>query len=204
MSDTTSSALHLEPIDNASSAATFEEAIWANAFTLDAFIDQAVKLQDLWRSTRRLARVDNEAVNDARALHGPLRLLVLLEDWCGDAIHTIPFVMRLVEANPQLELRVIKRDEHDALMQQHLSGSSRSIPVLIAYNANGRECGWWGPRPTPLQAWVKQDGMHMDKDERYKAIRTWYARDRAATLIREVLTLLRHADASTSATRASA
>lgn len=173
-----------------------DAAIWQSALELDAFIGQAKKLQELWRTTRRLARVDEAYLVEARALRGPLSLLVLLEDWCGDAIHTIPFVMRMVEANPALTLRVLSRDAHEPLMQAHLTGEARSIPVLIAYDRDGVERGWWGPRPSPLQAWVKSDGMTLDKDERYKRIRTWYARDRAETLSREVLTLLQHADAS--------
>lgn len=197
--------LHLDHRDsNLVAVPHLDATVWREAFSLDDFIDRAVKLQPLWRSTRRLARAGEEHVAAARTIEGPLSLLVLLEDWCGDAIHTIPFVMRLVEANPSLTLRVIRRDEHDALMRAHLSGTARSIPVLIAYDRLGRERGWWGPRPTPLQQWVKSEGMSLDADERYKQIRTWYARDRADTILREVLTLLLHADASDAPIPASA
>jgi hypothetical protein len=198
-------ALHLDLRHPEQASLPTRDAItWRDAYSLDAFIDQAVKLQALWRSTRRLARADEAHLAAARALCGPLSMLVLVEDWCGDAIHTIPFVMRLVEANPALELRVIKRDEHEALMATHMSDAARSIPVLIAYDRDGRERGWWGPRPTPLQQWVKSEGMGLDSDARYKQIRTWYARDRAETLLREVLTLLQHADASVAPAPASA
>ncbi len=181
-----------------------DRELWQQAMSLDAFIEQAVKLKELWQNTRRLARVAEEHVEAAKRLHGPLSLLVLQEDWCGDAIHSVPYIMRLVEANPALELRVLKRDENAALMNEHLSGTSRSIPVVIVYGRDGYECGWWGPRPTPLQEWVKSEGMQLDKDERYKRIRAWIARDRSETIMREMLTLLRHADASGASTPASA
>lgn len=165
---------------------------WDMAMTLDDFIAQAVKHRDLWQTTRRLARVDEGAISQANSVVEPVRLLVLLADWCGDAIHTIPVVARLIEGNPQLEMRVINRDDHEALMLSHLTGTSHSIPVVIGYDADGVERGWWGPRPSPLQHWVIADGLQMDSDERYKAIRTWYARDRGETTAAEVMALLRH------------
>ena len=79
-------------------------------------------------------------------------------------------------------------------MDAHRSAGARSIPVVIVYDADGRECGWWGPRPSVLQAWVKRDAAEMDVKERWRAIRTWYARDRGVSCAREVLLLLQHAD----------
>jgi hypothetical protein len=166
--------------------------IWERALSLDAFIAQAEKHRDLWQTTRRLARVNEPSVRDANAISQHVRVLVLLEDWCGDAIYTVPLVARLIEQNPHIELRVASRDRHDELMAQHLTGTSRSIPVVIAYDAQGQERGWWGPRPSPLQQWVLSEGLEMDSADRYKAIRTWYARDRGATTVREVLHLLTH------------
>jgi hypothetical protein len=40
---------------------------------------------------------------------------------------------------------------------------------------------------------VLLEGRDMEKTDRYKAIRTWYARDRGATTAAEVLQLIRHA-----------
>ncbi len=173
--------------------ASIDTSLWDSALSLDAFISQAQNHRDLWHTTRRLAQLTDTARAAAEALPTTARLLVLLEDWCGDAIHTVPTVMRLVEANPLLSLRVLRRDEHDALMNAHLTGTARAIPVVIVYDAHGQERGWWGPRPSPLEAWVQLEGRTMEKDDRYKAIRTWYARDRGVTTASEVLQVLQHA-----------
>lgn len=166
---------------------------WDQAMELDDFIAQAVMHRDLWQTTRRLARVGDASVATANTIASPLRLLVLLADWCGDAIHTIPVVARLIEHNPRIVMRVVNRDDHTALMDSHLTGTSRSIPIVIAYDADGVERGWWGPRPSPLQQWVMTDGLEMESDERYKAIRTWYARDRGATTVAEILDVMHYA-----------
>ncbi|MEQ1692409.1 MAG: thioredoxin family protein [Gemmatimonas sp.] len=170
-----------------------ETATWEAAQSLDEFIAGASVHQELWQTTRRLAQVGDAHRTAVQSLHGAVRVLVLLEDWCGDAIHTVPVVVRLVEANPSLSIRVVKRDEHNDLMAKHLTGEARAIPVAIAYDAQGHERGWWGPRPSALEAWVLRDGLDMEKSDRYRAIRTWYARDRGATTAAEVLTLLQYA-----------
>ena len=40
------------------------------------------------------------------------RLLVIAEDWCGDASSTVPVVARFADAVPGMELRVLRRDQH--------------------------------------------------------------------------------------------
>ena len=37
------------------------------------------------------------------------------------------------------------------------------------------------------------EGMALDKDERYRGIRTWYARDRGRSTVEEVVALLEQA-----------
>ncbi len=175
---------------------TLSKTLWSDAMTLDAFIAGAEQHRDLWHTTRRLAQVGVEPMAAVAAIDMPLRLVVLLEDWCGDAIHTVPFVQRLVEANPLLELRVLRRDQHDDVMSTHLTGASRAIPVVMVFDGARKERGWWGPRPTPLQAWVQVEGLLLEKADRYRAIRTWYARDRGATTIAEIIKLLEHAAAA--------
>lgn len=174
----------------AADAPRLADAFWSEAATLDAFIDGAVKNVELWQTTVRLARAGEGALAAVRTIPHGRRLLALVEDWCGDAIFTVPFAQRLAEGDARLALRVVRRDEHPSLMDAHLTGTSRSIPVVIAYDEEGRERGWWGPRPSPLQTWVMTEGLAMDKAERYKAIRTWYARDRGATTVAEMVTLL--------------
>jgi len=77
-------------------------------------------------------------------------------------------------------------------MDRYLTGTARSIPVVIVLTAAMRELGWWGPRPHELQAWVMAERAGgRDKAALYPEIRRWYARDKGATTLREVLALLR-------------
>jgi hypothetical protein len=115
------------------------------------------------------------------------KLLVIAEDWCGDASNTVPIVARLADQTPGLELRVIMRDKYPAVMNQYLTNGSRSIPIVIALDESFQEVGHWGPRPTELQSWVMTNRSTLPKAELYPKVRQWYARDRGETTIREVL-----------------
>lgn len=159
------------------------------ALPLRDFIDAAVKNKDLWADQARLARVSPDAVARVRRLGRRFYILVLNEDWCGDAVNTIPFVARLAEETG-MDLRNLGRDANPDLMDAHLTGTSRSIPVVMVLDDNFEELGWWGPRPAPLQRWVLSEGMKLDPAERYREIRRWYARDRGATTIEEIVSLL--------------
>lgn len=165
-------------------------ARWNGAQTLDEYIAEDIKNHELWRTTTRLARLPAEFAERCAAIDTESQLLVLLEDWCGDAMYTVPFAQRIADANPLVSLRVLTRDGNDDLMATHLTGASRSIPVVMRFDAHGAETGWWGPRPAPLQEWVLTEGIAMEKPERYKGVRTWYARDRGRTTVSELLQLL--------------
>jgi hypothetical protein len=170
---------------------------YAAAPTFDAYLGTVVANQKLWQDAARLARVSEAAVARAAALAGRWHLLVLSEDWCGDAVNTVPFLARLADAAPErLDVRVLTRDTNLDLMDAHLTGTARAIPIVIAYDDDYVEHGWWGPRPSPLQTWAQgPEGQALDKPERYRHIRTWYARDRGRTTVDEVLQLLESAAA---------
>lgn len=165
-------------------------AHFAAAVPLADAIAAAQKNRELWEAVYRGARVGPEALARAAALPGPRRLLAISEDWCGDAVNSLPYVARLAEATPGLALRVLARDEHPALMDAHLTDGARSIPIVLALDGAWTLLGAWGPRPAELQRWVLGPGRALDKAERYKEVRRWYARDRGRAIVGELLDVL--------------
>jgi hypothetical protein len=165
------------------------------AATIEELLATVTRNVELWTAMWRHARVDEEYVSRVSALPGRWHLLVLSEDWCGDAVNTVPIVARLAERCPNLDLRVLARDENPDIMDAHLTGSSRSIPVIIVFDDVFEERGWWGPRPTVLQHWVSGQGQLLEKSARYREARTWYARDRGRTTLGEVVSIIERAAA---------
>lgn len=166
------------------------EADWQEAVTFSAFLPTAADNVGLWHGVYERASPPADLVARAAAVRGTWHLLVLSEDWCGDAANTVPVLARFAEAAPDLDLRILARDRHPALMDAHLTGTSRSIPVVMLLDGAFAERGWWGPRPADLQRWALGDGKAMEPDARYREIRKWYARDHGRTTISEVVDLL--------------
>jgi hypothetical protein len=161
-----------------------------SAPTFDDFLDEVEEHRGLWHTTYRRARVA-PAVAWRAAANGERRyLLVLLEDRCLDAVSTVPYLARLADMVPGMELRVVRREEHPDLMDAHLTGASRSVPVAMVLDADFEEVGWWGPRPSALQAWVLEHGLPLPREERLRATRRWYARDRGASTLGEFVEVL--------------
>jgi hypothetical protein len=122
----------------------------------------------------------------------PQTWLVLTEGWCGDAAQSLPVIKALAELNPNIQMRILLRDENPELMDRYLTnGVSRSIPKLIAVDpATGTELFTWGPRPTALQEsfyGMRSEGLPYDtiKEE----LQRWYNKDRTVTIQQELAAL---------------
>lgn len=167
-----------------------------DASTFSSYLETVEKNRELWHALARRAAVDEGTLERARAIDGEWNVIALTEDWCGDAINTLPVFDRLAEAAANIELRVLLRDENPDLMDAHLTnGTSRSIPILIVYDEAFRERGWWGPRPAPIQEWVMTEGMKLESTDRYREVRRYYARDKGRTSLDEFLSILESAAA---------
>jgi hypothetical protein len=160
------------------------------AATFEQYLETVDKNRELWHAVHERVRLPDEVVEKAADMPGSWHLVALSEDWCGDAVNTLPVIARLAE-EAGWDLRVMGRDDNLDLIDSHLTnGRSRSIPVVIAYDENFEEVGWWGPRPGEIQSWVMDEGLSMSSPERYKVIRRWYAKDRGKTTLAEMLNLL--------------
>jgi hypothetical protein len=77
-----------------------------------------------------------------------LKVLVITEDWCGDALYNFPVLAKLVEGIPSVELRVFLRDKNPDLMDQYLNqGMYRSIPVFAFFDESMKEIARFVERP---------------------------------------------------------
>lgn len=163
---------------------------WEQGMSWDRYLGEEVQRhRPLWEGVYRKSRVPAWVLEAAQALGRELKLLVLTEDWCGDAANTVPVIARFAEQAPTVEMRLLKRDEHFELMDRFLTAGSRSIPLAIVLDADFTPIGRWGPRPRELQEFVIREkrACIRPSDEIYRDVRAWYARDRGSTTLRELL-----------------
>lgn len=145
----------------------------------------------LLTAQRERAVVPDDLLARTLALQGPLRLLVISEDWCIDSQSTLPVIAALADRAGNLDLRIVGRDANPELIDAHLTnGTARSVPVVIVLDADQTELAWWGPRPAQLQQRVSSEWKALEKPERNKEIRRWYAVDKGRTTLTEIVELL--------------
>ena len=133
-------------------------------------------------------------VEKLRHLAQPEQWLVLGEAWCGDTAHLLPVLARLAdESAGRVQLHVLLRSDHPALMAAHQTNGSDSIPKLIRRDAaTGADLGDWGPRPAAGQELAHR--LHADKslhtNQIIKAMNEWYQADNGQAMQQELLNLL--------------
>jgi hypothetical protein len=168
---------------------TYENA-YASGVPFSEFVRDARANRTQWESFARRAPLIAEAAAPLAELKSCLRLLVLADDWCGDAVNTLPVIARMVESAENVELRVVPRDAFPVVRDRHLTNGSQSIPIVILIDEQGEALGAWGPRPAVLQELFERDLRALSKEARYLEIRRWYARDRGVSTAMEISTLI--------------
>ena len=151
-----------------------------------AYLASVIKNPELWQGVYRTATISADAVERLRSMRGTWRLLVLSEDWCGDAVSTLPVIARLAEASG-IDLRVLGRDSNPDIMDAHQTLGTKSIPVVMVLDDLYQVRAWWGPRPGAVQRWYRNEGHMLTKEDRTRRKRAWYARDRGRTTVDELI-----------------
>jgi hypothetical protein len=155
------------------------------ALRFPAYLESVVRNAELWQGMYRTAIVAAESVERLQRSSRDLRLLALSEDWCGDCVSCLPVIARLAEQSG-MEFRLLRRDENADFMDAHLTSGTRSIPVVMVLDRDFGELAWWGPRPAPVQRWMRSEGLLLAKPEQSRRKRAWYARDRGRTVVGEL------------------
>jgi hypothetical protein len=179
----------------------FEKAIsyekYLENFQYEISIGEASPFaQYLPQNWQRQSRLDRKIKLSERLqkaienIRGPINWLVISEHWCGDASQIIPIIAKAAaESEGKINLRLIYRDENEALMNAHLTdGKSRSIPMLIQLDENYKVIDTYGPRPAEAQKLLK---TLLSKGEDYMVpLHSWYAKDKQQSIQSDLVQLL--------------
>jgi hypothetical protein len=88
---------------------------------------------------------------------GPLRALVITEDWCPDCVLNLPVLAHVAEAMGNLDLRVVRRpDVHDLANRFPGPDGKSHIPTVVFFRNGGEQIGTWIERPASAHRWLKQ------------------------------------------------
>lgn len=128
-----------------------DAARFASGLTYTAYRHQLTQNRARFETHERSNVLEEADVAAFAALPGKLRTVVLTEDWCSDAVATLPLVAALGERSGKLDLRIFFRDKNVDLMDAHLNeGKFRSIPAFIFYDERWAEVGAWLEKPRSI------------------------------------------------------
>jgi hypothetical protein len=119
--------------------------------------------------------------------------LVLSESWCGDAAQILPVIYKMSEVANAIQLKIVLRDDHAALMQQFLTNGGKAIPKLIILEAQTLNVvAHWGPRPQGAkQLILDYKAAHGIVDEAAKIeLQKWYLHDQGNSIQQEIVEIM--------------
>jgi len=150
-------------------------------------------------NARRMKRIEKtttltaDLMGTLSQLNESLTWIVISEAWCGDAAQIVPVLAAIAEKSEWIEMNIILRDEHLAVMDQYLTNGGRSIPKLICLDQQFQEVFTWGPRPKKIQQVVletKAEGI-TDHAVLIERIQNAYNQDKTASIQFELNELLK-------------
>lgn len=138
-------------------------------------------------------KIEDSITEKVKNVVKPVTWIVLTESWCGDAGQTIPVINKVAELNPNIELKLLLRDDNDELMSEFLTNGGKSIPKLIAYDSESKTVlNTWGPRPSEATKLVNDyKEAHGKLTPEFKQdLQVWYNKDKGKNTAEDLLKLL--------------
>lgn len=165
-------------------------------FWVNLMIDSLACIDNLLQ----VASLNKNTLKTLKKQEMPLTWLAITEAWCIDSAHSLPIIYKMSEANPNIRMKVILRDEPPYIIDNFLTRGRRAIPKVICLDAESLVVlGTWGPRPTELQAkimlkteavnkLIEDESMTEDKTNELVSIaKKWYKEDQTESIQIEIL-----------------
>jgi len=177
------------------SAADSLAALHAHGRTYATFLATAERRKETWQSNTAWGKVDPALLARGRALKGPLKLLVVLEDGCSDSANTIPYLATFADSlGGVLDIRLVNSTEGKWVMERHRTADGRAAtPTVVLLDAEGNDAGCWVERPSALAKWMNENRPKLSQQELMDGKFAWYDSDRGKSTVTEILDMLEHA-----------
>lgn len=171
-------------------------ALFVAGVDFPTFLEGTRARREMWHDLWGEAKLDPVMVERARAAGGGWRILAVAEDSCSDAVNSLPYVARLVEELPGVELRVVTSGPGRSVMEGHRSPDGRATtPTVVVLDPEGAVVGCWVEQPAALQSWWLNPDPEASSRERMERKMAWYADDAGRETVRELVEVLEGAAA---------
>ena len=142
---------------------------YASGFTFQEYLNQ-IKVNKNW--FQQLYDDFHLTAEDAEALRkivdhpqGPVKMMVVGEDWCPDVYRGMPVMARIAEGSG-MEIRIFPRDANMDIMNEFLKeGQWASIPAVVFYTSSHQYICHWIERPALAEREIKEIAAQVRKEK---------------------------------------
>ena len=156
-------------------------------------LDYSVLNEVRMKRIDKTQQLETHIIEKLQNLEKPQIWLIIAEGWCGDAAQIVPVLAKMAEQSDKIDLKIVLRDDHDALMSRFLTNGGKAIPKLLLIDAQTRSLiNHWGPRPQEAYQLVENYKKEHGKiDDTIKTdLQKWYLKDKGISIQNEVIELL--------------
>jgi hypothetical protein len=167
-------------------------ALYAAGVAFGTFFAGAEQRRALWDRHWGASRLDDAFRARGEALPGTWRLLVVTVPSCSDTIGSLPYLARLADALPGIELRVVDAEVGRWVLERHPAPDGRqATPTVLVLDEHYALSGCWIEQPPELQAWwPEHDRPGAPLEERLAIKMGWYAEDAGRSTLELTLSVL--------------
>jgi len=178
-------------------AADSLEAAFEGGQRWSEFYAAVNRRRELWERNWTNAKVADSLVARARSA-GPWRLLVITEPGCSDSANSLPYIARLVESVPGLDLRLVNSTVGKPWMEAHRTPDGRAAtPTVLVLDDTFRIRGCWVEQPKALQDFWLPIVARKETSAHFEGKMAWYVKDEGREILREIVEMLEGARTDT-------
>lgn len=181
------------PKSSAASDSTLQ-ALFASGQAFPEFLEATRRRREGWHRITDSVAIEDSLVTRANAVGGSWQLLIIAIDACGDSMQQVPYVARLGALVDSLDVRIVLPTAGAPIQETHRSLDGRkATPTFVLLDASGGEAGCMVELPREIREWTHARLDSLSSDERYAYRAEWYAADKGASVVREVIELMERA-----------
>lgn len=163
----------------------------SSPYNKPAFINYTKLNQSRMARWEKTMRLNDGLVNSLKSMQEPQHWIIITEPWCGDAAHSLPFIVALAESSDKITYDIELRDSEPYRIDQYLTNGGKSIPKLIALDPAGHDLFTWGPRPVQAQQIYNElKALNTEYDAINLKLQNWYNADKGVSFQEELLNLV--------------
>lgn len=182
-------ALPVDAADTSAPTATTADSatLYSRGVSWDKYLASTRAQRDTWLKNAGREVPPDLVQRFERAGNG-LQLLVVTADWCGDSVHSVPYLATLA-GRAGVGLRVVDFRTGKAVMEAHRTPDGRASTPTVVLLRDGKEIASWVERPAALQWWFLGTAGQIGETERLERKMSWYDWNRGADALTEIVVL---------------